>query len=86
MSVSSHDANAGFGLTTAQIVYRMPDHLDLFQEYVWQRYDTFPEFPVLTAFIDFWQNKLDGPIHRVTVAHARLLMPADFVELRRARH
>jgi uncharacterized protein Usg len=79
-------SNGGFGLTTAQIIYRMPDHLDLFQEYLWQRYDTFPEFPLLTAFLDFWQLKLDGPIHRVTVAHARLLMPADFVELRRARH
>jgi uncharacterized protein Usg len=82
----SIEQNQGFGLTTAQIVYRMPDHLDLFQEYLWQRYDTFPEFPVLTAFLDFWQHKLDGPIHRVTVAHARLLMPADFEALRRSRH
>ncbi|HWA20709.1 MAG TPA: hypothetical protein VG757_17110 [Devosia sp.] len=79
-------ANEGFGLTTAQIIYRMPDHLDLLQEYLWQRYDTFPDFPLLTAFLDFWQLKLDGPIHKVTVAHARLLMPSDFMALRRARH
>ena len=47
MRQSTAEANLGYGLTTAHILYRMPDHLELLQEYIWQRYDTFPEFPVL---------------------------------------
>ena len=35
----------GYGLTTAQILYRMPDHPSLLQTYVWQNYDLFPKFP-----------------------------------------
>jgi uncharacterized protein Usg len=67
----------GYGLTTAQILYRLPDHRSLVQEYVWQDYDLFPAFPALTRFLAFWQEKLDGPLHSVTVAHARLIRPAE---------
>lgn len=35
----------GYGLTTAEIHYRMPDHPSLLQLYVWQEYDLAPEFP-----------------------------------------
>lgn len=79
-------ANEGYGLTTAQIVYRMPDHLDLFQDFLWQHYDIFPSFPVLSGFLAFWEEKIEGPIHSVTVAHARLLRPTDLREMRRQRH
>jgi len=67
----------GYGLTTAQILYRMPDHPSLLQTYVWQNYDMFPKFPVLTDFLAFWQEKLDGPLHSVTVAHSKLIKPAE---------
>jgi uncharacterized protein Usg len=32
----------GFGLTTANILYRMPDHPGLLQSFIWQRYDLHP--------------------------------------------
>lgn len=83
MRPSSSEAGVDFGLTTAQILYRMPDHLDLLQEYIWQRYDTFPNFPVLGQFLAFWEEKLEGPIFSVTVAHARLITPAEIYEARR---
>jgi uncharacterized protein Usg len=67
----------GYGLTTAQILYRMPDHPSLLQTYVWQNYDLFPKFPALTDFLAFWQEKLDGPVYSVTVAHSRLIKPAE---------
>ena len=69
----------GFGLTTAQIFYRRPDHLWLLQEYIWQDYDIFPEFPELRRFLDFWKNNLDGPLHSVMVSHSRMLTPTDIV-------
>ena len=67
----------GYGLTTAHILYRMPDHRSLLQTYVWQNYDLFPKFPALQDFLAFWQEKLDGPLYSVTVAHSRLIKPAE---------
>src|SRR3974377_2635234 len=67
----------GYGLTTAEILYRMPDHTSLLQTYVWQNYDLFPRFPALQDFLAFWQEKLEGPLFRVTVAHSKLIKPAE---------
>ena len=67
----------GYGLTTAEILYRMPDHPAVLQTYVWQDYDLCPNFPVLNKFLAFWLEKLAGPLHSVTVAHARLIKPAE---------
>ena len=53
----------GYGLTTAQILYRMPDHPSLLQTYVWQDYDLFPKFPGLKDFLAFWEEKLEGPLY-----------------------
>ncbi len=41
----------GYGLTTAEIVYRRPDRHWLLQTYVWQDYDMFPNFPALKDFL-----------------------------------
>jgi uncharacterized protein Usg len=67
----------GYGLTTAHILYRRPDHRWLLQSYVWQAYDLFPDFPELTKFLSFWQEKLEGPLHSVQVAHRQLIKPAE---------
>ncbi len=60
---------------TAEILYRMPDHLDLLQSFIWQHLDIAPDFPVLRRFLDFWEKNLDGPIHSVHVTRARLVDP-----------
>ncbi len=67
----------GYGLTTAEILYRRPDRRWLLQSYVWQNYDLFPNFPALKDFLAFWQEKLEGPLFSVTVAHSRLIKPAE---------
>ncbi|MDQ2080043.1 usg protein [Xanthobacteraceae bacterium Astr-EGSB] len=67
----------GYGLTTAHIFYRRPDHPWLLQSYIWQDYDLCPKFPQLQRFLDFWKQSLEGPLHSVMVAHARLIRPAE---------
>ncbi len=67
----------GYGLTTAQIVYRRPDRRWLLQTYIWQDYDLCPVFPELNKFLAFWQQQLEGPLHSVTVAHSNLIRPAE---------
>lgn len=68
---------SGYGLTTAQILYRMPDHPSFLQTYLWQHYDLCPHFPELNRFLDFWRRELEGPLHSVMVTHARLIKPAE---------
>ena len=68
---------AGYGLTTAEILYRMPDHPALLQSYVWQDYDLFPQFPELKRFLEFWRTTLEGPLFKVIVGHSRLIKPAE---------
>jgi uncharacterized protein Usg len=67
----------GYGLTTAEILYRMPDHPAILQSYIWQDYDLFPLFPELKKFLDFWTRSLDGPLFKVTVGHCKLIKPAE---------
>ena len=67
----------GYSLTTAEILYRLPDHPTLLQSYVWQDYDVAPKFPKLIGFLDFWKATLEGPLFKVTVASTQLLRPAE---------
>lgn len=68
----------GYGLTTAQILYHMPDHPHLLQTFLWQHFDLAPKFPELYRFLDFWQAKLDGALHSVTYTHRRLIAPNEW--------
>ena len=68
----------GYGLTTAEIHYHMPDHPKLLQTYIWQEYDLAPRYPELNRFLGFWVKKLDGKLHSVYVAHRKLITPAEF--------
>ncbi len=68
---------AGYGLTTAEILYHMPDHPGLLQTFVWQDYDIAPKFPCLIRFLTFWRKDLEGPLHSVRIGHSKLLKPAE---------
>ncbi|MGE0423058.1 MAG: usg protein [Reyranellaceae bacterium] len=67
-----------YRLTTAEILYFLPDHQSLLQTFIWQDLDIAPKFPVLTKFLSFWQGNLDGKLHRVRIASAGLIQPAEF--------
>jgi uncharacterized protein Usg len=67
-----------YRLTTAQILYHMPDHPGLLQTFIWQDYDLAPKFPSLRRFLDFWTRELDGKLHSVQVASAELIKPPQW--------
>jgi uncharacterized protein Usg len=67
----------GWSLTTAEIMYRMPDYRDILQTFIWQDYDLAPKFPRLIRFLDFWARNLEGPLAHIRVAHAGLIGPAE---------
>ncbi len=69
---------ADYRLTTAEILYRLPDHPAVLQTYVWQDLDLAPRFPVLRKFLDFWEREIEGKLFQVRVAGVELVKPASF--------
>ncbi len=68
-----------YRLTTAEILYKLPDYPALLQTFVWQDMDIAPKYPVLGKFLDFWEKKIDGKLYSVKVASAELIKPAGFI-------
>jgi uncharacterized protein Usg len=73
----------GYRLTTAEILYHLPDHPAVLQSFIWQQLDMAPRFPVLRRFLAFWEREIEGRLHSVRVASVSLIGPA---ELRHAAH
>ncbi|WP_120075766.1 usg protein [Aurantiacibacter odishensis] len=68
----------GYGLTTAEICYYLPDHPSLLQLFAWQEYDAAPDFPVLFDFLDHWRREIEAEIQSVRIAHDKLIGPAEW--------
>lgn len=68
----------GYGLTTMQIIYRLPDHKSLLQTFIWQEYDIAPDYPKMYAFLEFWENEIEGPLHSVQYVHTKLIGSSEF--------
>lgn len=65
----------GYGLTTAEMYYRMPDHPSVLNTFIWQEYDLAPDYPRLFKFIEFWQDEIEGALHSVRFAHRKQISP-----------
>ena len=52
-------------LTTIKVIYFLPDYNSILQEFIFQQYDTLPEYPKLKKFIRFWRKNIEAEIHRV---------------------
>lgn len=71
----------GERLTTAEIVYFMPDHPLLLQAFTWQTQDRAPEFPRMRQFLDHWRREIEAVIHSVRVTVAGGVDAAHFREV-----
>lgn len=60
----------GACLTTLHILYRLPDHPKFLQTFLWQLYDTPPDFPKVLEFLEFWARSIDGRMYAVELAVA----------------
>ena len=52
---------------TVQVVYYMPDHLHLVQEFMWQTEDQRPDYPRIDKFLTYWDRHIDVPIKEVYI-------------------
>jgi uncharacterized protein Usg len=72
----------GGRLTTAEVLYYMPDHPTLLQSFMWQTLDIAPEYPRVQRFLDYWRREIQAVIHSVRLSTVGLVAPARvrFVE------
>ncbi|ETW13079.1 Usg-like family protein [Roseivivax marinus] len=68
----------GYGLTTAEIFYRMPDYQNVLNTFVWQDYEVAPDHEKLFGFIEFWQTEIEGPLHSVRFTHRKMLSSGEW--------
>jgi uncharacterized protein Usg len=68
----------GYRLTTAEIIYRLPDHPALLQSFIWQKFDLAPDFPELRKFLEFWKENIEGKLHSVNVKQSSRTVPNRF--------
>ncbi len=63
------DLRSSLRVTTAEVLYYIPDHPHLLQSFVWQVKDEAPRFPRIERFLDHWRREIDAAIHSVRIAH-----------------
>ncbi|MBI1418033.1 MAG: aspartate-semialdehyde dehydrogenase [Limimaricola sp.] len=71
----------GYGLTTAEMFYHMPDHPHVINTFVWQDYDQAPDHARLFRFIEYWQESIEGPLHSVRFVHRKMISPGEWRNL-----
>ena len=54
-------------IATVQVVYYIPDHLHIVNQFMWQTEDQLPEYPRIKKFLDYWDKNIDGPIKEVYI-------------------
>ena len=64
-----------YRLTTAEILYHLPDHPGMLQAYIWQDLDIAPAYPILHKFLEFWRREIEGRLHSVRVGSLTLIRP-----------
>ena len=68
----------GHQLVTVSVLYYLPDHPSLLNEFLWQTMDLGPRYPRIGAFLDFWRREIEAVLHSVRVAHQHLIGPAEW--------
>jgi uncharacterized protein Usg len=66
-----------YRLTTAEIIYHLPDHPDLLQSFIWQKLDVPPDFPELRRFLEFWSRNIEGKLHSVKIGPGSICWTAE---------
>jgi uncharacterized protein Usg len=69
--------NLNYRLTTAEILYHLPDHPHLLQSFLWQQLDLAPDFPALHRFLEYWRTDIAAKLHSVKVAQKPILARAE---------
>ena len=67
-------------LVTVEIFYWMPDYPHVLQEFIIQSYDTKPDYPWVTDYLDFWKDEIEGKIKYVEVFDSPIDNYINFID------
>ena len=76
----------GYRLTTAEILYQLPEKPHLLESFVWQDYDIAPDYPELRRFLRYWMTHVEGKVYSVQVASTQGGQSADYASYSKAIH
>jgi uncharacterized protein Usg len=69
------DQLGGKRLTTAEVLFYMPNHPSLLQSFAWQTLDIAPDYPRIQRFLDYWRREIDAVIHSVSITSQGWITP-----------
>jgi uncharacterized protein Usg len=58
----------GYSLVTVNVLYHIPDHRNLVQEFIWQTLDLSPRYPRVEKFLNYWRTEIDAIIKEVKLS------------------
>ncbi len=67
-----------YRLTTAEILYQIPEYPELLQSYLWQSLDRIPDFPKLNDFLSAWEKDIEGKLHSVRIGYVGIIQPEEW--------
>jgi uncharacterized protein Usg len=67
-----------YALVSVNVLYFIPDHENLVNEFFWQTLDLHPQFPRVQRFLRFWRREIDARIKNVTITHQPQLPSATW--------
>ncbi len=77
LSADVHECT-DYRLTTAEILYQIPEYPDLLQSYLWQSLDRVPDFPKLNDFLSSWEKDIEGKLHSVRIGYVGIIQPEEW--------
>ena len=54
-------------LVMVEIIYFMPDYVNIVQSFTWQTLDVRPKYPRVHKFLDYWRREIDAVIKEITI-------------------
>jgi uncharacterized protein Usg len=70
-----------YSLVTVNILYYMPDHQSLVQEFLWQTLDLKPKYPRVKEFLYFWDKEIEACIKEIQLNDSNGLAPTKFTNV-----
>lgn len=64
----------GYVPVTVAVLYYMPDHRSILNEFVWQTLDLRPRYPRVESFLDHWRREIEAVIAEVRISEADKLI------------
>jgi uncharacterized protein Usg len=71
----------GYSLVTVNVLYYMPDHRSLVNEFIWQCMDIKPRYPRIEQFLDHWRREINAIIKEVMISDSPVVDASRFTRV-----